>query len=165
MTLRKALLAFVVAAVPTLPLLAQTTTTTTNTVTRTITLPPAGLGTTETAQLNVVNVANSPTGGNAASCVGSISFLSAAGTAIGSASPFTIASGQLTSASLPFSSAGITGVRGEIRGQIQLTLTAGVPCSVTYSFETFDSTTGDTHLYLARQTTEETIFPAPFIGR
>jgi hypothetical protein len=128
-----------------LSLLAQTSTT----GTRTITLPPAGLGSTETARINVANVASDSSSGTAASCTGTISFLNASGTAIGSAATFTVTSGQISSGSLPFSSAGISGVRGEIRGEIQLTLAAGVPCALAFSFETFDSTTGATHIFLA----------------
>ncbi|HMD49573.1 MAG TPA: hypothetical protein VKG79_10765 [Bryobacteraceae bacterium] len=128
-----------------LSLLAQTSTT----GTRTINLPPAGLGSTETARINVVNVASESSSGTAASCTGTISFLNASGTAIGSPATFTVTSGQISSGSLPFSSAGISGVRGEIRGEIQLTLTSGVPCALAFSFETFDSTTGATHIFLA----------------
>jgi hypothetical protein len=126
-------------------LLAQTSTT----GTRTITLPPAGLGSTETARINVVNGASESSSGTAASCTGSISFLNSSGAAIGSATAFTVTSGQIASASLPFSSASLSGVRGEIRGEIQLTLTSGVPCALSFSFETFDSTTGATHIFLA----------------
>ena len=128
-----------------LSLFAQTSTT----GTRTINLPPAGLGSTETARINVVNVASDSTSGTAASCTGSISFLNASGVAIGSPATFTVTSGQISSGSLPFSSAGISGIRGEIRGQIQLTLTASVPCALSFSFETFDSATGVTHIFLA----------------
>jgi len=128
-----------------LSLMAQTSTT----GTRTINLPPAGLGSTETARINVVNVASASSSGTAASCTGTISFLNASGTAIGSATSFTVTSGQISSASLPFSSAGLSGVRGEIRGEIQLTLTSGVPCGLAFSFETFDTATGATHTFLA----------------
>jgi hypothetical protein len=128
-----------------LSLFAQTSTT----GTRTISLPPAGLGSTETARINVVNVASASSSGTAASCTGTISFLNASGTAIGSATSFTVTSGQISSATLPFSSAGLSGVRGEIRGEIQLTVTSGVPCALSFSFETFDSTTGATHSFLA----------------
>ena len=117
--------------------------------TRTISLPPAGLGSTETARINVVNVASASSSGTAASCTGTISFLNASGTAIGSATSFTVTSGQISSASLPFSSAGLSGVRGEIRGEIQLTLTSGIPCSLAFSFETFDTATGASHIFLA----------------
>ncbi|HTS48613.1 MAG TPA: hypothetical protein VMH05_11760 [Bryobacteraceae bacterium] len=145
MLLRKLISISFVAAGSILSLLAQPS----STGTRTITLPPAGLGSTETAQINVVNVAANSSTGTAASCTGTISFLNSAGSTIGSATPFTLSSGQLSSASLPFSSAGLSGVRGEIRAQIQLTTTSGVPCAPSFSFETFDTSSGATHLYLA----------------
>jgi hypothetical protein len=161
MSLRTFCLTSLAVAASILPVFAQTTTNFTNN-TRTITLPPAGLGSTETAQINVINIASNLPGGTAASCAGTISFLNAAGTPIGTASQFTVTAGQLTSASLPFANAGISGVRGEIRGQIQLSITRGVPCAVTFAFETFDTTTGDTHLYLTRQDTVTSYFPVPF---
>ena len=145
MLLRKLLSISFVAAGSVLSLFAQTSTT----GTRTITLPPAGLGSTETAQINIVNVASNSSTGTAASCTGTISFLNSAGATIGSATTVTLSSGQLLSASLPFSSAGLSGVRGEIRGQIALTVTSGVPCAPSFSFETFDTSSGATHIYLA----------------
>jgi hypothetical protein len=145
MSFQKLVSLSIIAAGSMLSLFAQTTTS----GTRTINLPPAGLGSTETARINVVNVAADSSSGTAASCAGSISFLNSAGTAIGSATAFTVTSGQISSASLPFSGAGLSGIRGEIRGEIQLTLTAGVPCGLSFSFETFDSTTGASHIFLA----------------
>ena len=146
MRFHKLLSISVIASGSMLSLLAQTSTTT---GTRTIALPPAGLGSTETARINVVNVATESSSGTAASCTGTISFLNASGTAIGSPATFTVTSGQIASGSLAFSSSGLSGIRGEIRGEIQLTLTSGVPCALAFSFETFDSTTGATHIFLA----------------
>jgi hypothetical protein len=145
MLLRKLITISFVATGSILSLFAQTSTT----GTRTITLPPAGLGSTETARINVVNVASNSSSGTAASCTGTISFLNSAGSVIESATPFTLTSGQMSFASLPFSSAGLSGVRGEIRGEIELTITSGVPCGLSFSFETFDTGTGATHIYLA----------------
>jgi len=145
MLFRKLISISFVAAGSILSLFAQTSTT----GTRTITLPPAGLASTESAQINVVNVAANSSSGTAASCTGTISFLNSGGSTIGSATPFTLTSGQLLSASLPFLSAGLSGVRGEIRGQIALTITSGVPCALSFSFETFDTSSGATHIYLA----------------
>jgi hypothetical protein len=145
MFLQKVVSLSLIAAGSMLSLVAQTSTS----GTRTINLPPAGLGSTETARINVVNVASESSSGTAASCTGSISFLNSSGTAIGSPATFTVTSGQISSASLPFASASLAGIRGEIRGEIQLTLTSGVPCALTFSFETFDSTTGATHIFLA----------------
>jgi len=125
---------------------AQTTSTT---VTRSFSSPPIGLASSETAQLNLVNTANASSTGTAASCSGSVSFVSTTGTAIGSATPFTIASGQIFSATLPFSRAGATGSRTQIRAVVTLTesTTARTPCALVSSFETFDSTSGVTHIY------------------
>jgi len=117
--------------------------------TRTINLPPAGLGSTETAQITVVNVASNSSSGTAASCTGTISFLNSSGAAIGSATSFTLTSGEIASASLPFASAGFSGIRGVLRGQIQETVTSGVPCGLQFSFATFNTTTGATDSYLA----------------
>jgi hypothetical protein len=126
-------------------LMAQTTTTTTST--RQTTFPPVGLGSTETLQVNLANTATAATGGNAASCVGTVSFLSSTGATIGSATSFTIASAQLTSVRLPFASAGLTGNRGVVRVVISLTRTSGVPCNLVYSLETFETSSGATHIY------------------
>jgi len=52
--------------------LAQTGTATTTTVTRSMTFAPAGLASSETAQVNLVNLASNPTSGTAASCTGSV---------------------------------------------------------------------------------------------
>src|SRR5215472_15964449 len=88
--------------------LAQSTSTTT---TRNFNLPPLGLGATETAEINVVNFAANASDGTAASCTGSISFVNASGATIGSATPFTVTSGQIFAAHLPFSGAGSSGTR------------------------------------------------------
>jgi hypothetical protein len=125
-------------------------TTTSGTVTRQTTTPVFGLASTETAQINVVNVAKASSGGTAASCTGTISFLNASGTVIGSATPFTVTSGQIFSATLPFNSVGASGIRTEIRGEITVTETTGAmqaPCALTSSLETYDTSTGATHLY------------------
>jgi hypothetical protein len=130
------------------------TTTTTATTTRTFAFPPAGLASSETAQVNVVNTAAASSNGTAASCTGSISFLNSAGTAIGTATTFTVGAGVISSAKLPFGSSGATGTRTEIRAEVTQTFATGTsatttaPCSLTLSFETYDATTGATHIYL-----------------
>src|SRR5580658_4343925 len=98
--------------------IAQTTTSTT-TRTQTSNLPPVGLASTETAQVNVTNTTSSST--ETASCAGTISFLNAAGTAIGSATSFTVASGVTSSVSLPFAKTASTSVRAEVRAVIAFT--------------------------------------------
>jgi hypothetical protein len=131
--------------------IALSQTTSSGTVTETSNTPPVGLASSETAQINVVNIASNSSSGTAASCTGTISFLNASGTAIGTATPFTIASGVISSVSLPFAKVGVTGTRTEIRGVITrtVTLNSGVPCSLQATFETYDSSTGATHVYLA----------------
>jgi hypothetical protein len=126
------------------------TSTTSGTVTQTTNTPPVGLASSETAQINIVNTASASSSGTAASCTGTISFLNASGTVIGTATPFTIASGVITSVSLPFAKAGVTGTRTEIRGEITrtYTLNSGVPCSLEATLETYDASTGATHVYL-----------------
>ena len=121
---------------------------TSGTVTRATMLPVFGLGSTETARVSVVNVAPASSSGTAASCTGSISFLNASGAAIGGPVSFTAGSGQIVSASLPFSSAGLSGTRGEIRAAVTLTTsTASAPCNLQVSVSTFDTSTGATHLF------------------
>jgi hypothetical protein len=125
------------------------------TVTRTFLV---GLGSTETAQIAVVNLANAPSSGPAASCTGSIAYFNAAGTAIGTAATFILGTGQVASARLPFASAGAAGVRALIRGVVTVTRTAGsgVSCTPAATLDTFDSSTGVTnHRYAG----EEAISP------
>jgi hypothetical protein len=145
MTIRRLIGAFIAAGIWSLAAHAQTTTTST---TRTFTFPPTGLGSTETAQVNAVNLASNTSNETAASCTGSISFVSAANVTLGSATSFTVTAGQIASIDLPFSKAAITGSRGEIRGVVQWTQTSSVPCSLEFSFETFDASSGATHIYL-----------------
>jgi hypothetical protein len=123
--------------------MAQTTGTT---VTRSAGLPAVGLASSETAQINVTNLAGANSRGTAASCTGNISFLNAAGTAIGSATPFTVTSGQTFSAKLPYASTAASG-RTLVRGVVSLTITSGTPCVLATTLETYDTTTGVTHIF------------------
>lgn len=91
------------------------------------TFPPVGLGSTETAEINVVNVASDSSTGTAASCTGSISFLSSSGAVLGTATPFTVTASQAFSARLLFSATGATGNRAVIRGVVQLTPSTTTP--------------------------------------
>jgi hypothetical protein len=104
---------------------------------------PTGLATSETAQINVANASSS---GTAASCTGTISFLDASGNTIGTATSFTVTSGQIVSASLPYSSTGASG-RAVIRGLVQLpeSSSSPAPCALSSSLEIFDTGTGVTH--------------------
>jgi hypothetical protein len=131
---------------------AMAQTTTTITVTREATYPPVGLASSETAQINVANLASNSAKGTAASCSGTIAFLNSSGVTIGSATPFTVTSGQIYSVSLPFAKTGAS-VRTEIRGVIGYSTTSDVPCTLSSSLETYDSTTGVTHIFLSNDAT------------
>jgi hypothetical protein len=121
------------------------------TITRDSVFPPVGLGSTETMQINVLNTATTPTNGTAASCTGTITFSSATGTIIGTATPFTVASGQVFSVKLAYSSTGATTGRAEIVGSIQSTtmIPSKAPCALVSSLETFDTSSGATHAFLS----------------
>jgi hypothetical protein len=123
--------------------------------TREYVFPPVGLGSSETASITVVNTAAavSPTGASvtpAPSCTGTISFSNAKGE-IGTPTPFTVASGQFMTVTLPFASAGLSGIRGEIQGNVSLTISTSTPtpCTLMTSMETYDSVTGATHAVLS----------------
>jgi len=124
-------------------------------ITRNYVFPPVGLGSTETASITVMNAAaaTSPGGASATpapSCTGTISFSNANGQ-IGTATPFTAASGQFMTVALPFASAGLSGIRVEIQGNVTLTTSTSTPtpCTLVASMETYDSTTGATHAVLS----------------
>jgi hypothetical protein len=125
--------------------------TTSSTITRNTPFPPIGLASSETAQVNVVNLANNNSSGTAASCTGTISFLNTSGSAIVAATPFTVTRGQIFSATLPFAKTAASG-RTTIRGLVSLTESAtsnNPPCELQISMETFDTSTGVTHANLA----------------
>lgn len=116
--------------------------------TRNFNLPPIGFGATETAEIDVGNFAANASDGTPASCTGSISFVNASGVTLGSATPFSVTSGQIFAARLPFSSAGASGTRAAIRGVVVLTLSTATPrppCALAVSLSTFDTSTGATH--------------------
>ncbi len=120
------------------------------TVTRTsgFSFPLIGLASTETLGVNLINLAANPTNGNAASCTGSVTFINQAGTTIGSAQSFTLAANAATVVTLPFSSSGITGSRGLVRTIVSTTTTNNVPCSLSYSLNTYDTSSGVTHVFI-----------------
>jgi hypothetical protein len=128
---------------------AMAQTTTTGTITRESNLPAVGLAPSETAQVNVVNLATASSSGTAASCSGTIAFVNGSGATIGTATPVTVTSGEIKSASLPFSMTGAAS-RTEIRAVLTLTETSGsgVPCALSSSFETYDTASGVTHVYV-----------------
>jgi len=126
-------------------------------------LPPIGLAITETAQVNLVNTAKASSSGTAASCGGSVAFYNSKGTIIGTATSFTVGSGQIFSVTLPYASAGASGSRTVVRAVITSAETIAIailgspgssgvaitPCSLAYSLETYDTATGVTHAYIS----------------
>jgi hypothetical protein len=118
-------------------------------------LPPMGVASSETIQVNVINNASTPTAPDAAapSCSGTIAFYSATGSIIGTPTSFTIGNEQIFSASLPYSATGATGARTVVRAIITLAATAWaglVPppaCALGSSMETYDTLTGVTHAF------------------
>jgi hypothetical protein len=128
----------------------------TTTITRDFVFPPVGLGSGETAEVDLVNIAPTPASSSATapSCTGTVTFAGATGAVIGKAMPFTTTGGQVASVSLPFSSANITGVRGVILVSVQqsTTLPSSAPCSLVFYLETYDST-GATHVFLGNAST------------
>ncbi len=146
MLLQRTVLTFIACAISTAGVaLAQTTTPTPSTITRTIGFLPVGLAGTETIQVNVVNLAANSSSGTTATCTGTVTFLGSTGTALASATTFTVTSGQIFSAPLLGS-----GARKEVRTQISLTFpsSAPPPCQLAATLETFDTTTGATHVHL-----------------
>jgi hypothetical protein len=71
---------------------------------------------------------------------------------IGTATSFTVGTGAISSAKLGFGSSGATGTRTVVRAEVTQTFTttsgtASAPCTLVISFETYDTTTGATHIY------------------
>jgi hypothetical protein len=135
-----------------------------DTVPSTVNLPVVGLASSETAQVNVVNLANSfqfTTGAfssrsSTASCTGAISFYDASGSAIGAATPFTIGSGQIFSATVPYSAIipadppPSGNGRTTIRATVTINRTSGSnpPCTLASNIETYDTASGVTHVHV-----------------
>ncbi len=136
--------------------------------TRDFSFPPVGLASSETAQINLVNIATMSMNANAVapSCAGTITFTGAGGTTIGSPVPFTTTGAQISSTQLAFSKLGATGNRGEFVASIQATTTipAKAPCSLVFSLETFDNTTGATHVFLQNSVASGGPIPVLAIG-
>ena len=155
MFIQKLAVTFLLAAALAASAFAQGSTTTTTT-TQTFLFPPVGLGSTETAQVNVVNIAPASSSGTAASCTGSISFANSTGTVIGKATPFTVGTGQVASVSLPFGTSGFSGTHGEFVATLTRTVTrpSTVPCSLVFSLETFATATGETHVVLTNSASD-----------
>ena len=137
------------------------------TATRDFSFPPVGLASSETAQLNLVNIAPVPTatGAAAPSCTGTITFADASGKTIGTPANFTTTGSQVSSTQLPFSQLPVptSGSRAEFVANVQLTLSfpEKAPCALTFSLETFDTTSGVTHVYLGNSSTGTALAGAP----
>lgn len=153
MFLRNIAMTLFVTAVAAAPsMFAQGPPTNTTTTTRELAFGPIGLATTETVQVNVVNTAANSSTGTAASCTGSISFYNSAGNVIGTSSSFTVTAGQISSVPLAFGKATTGTTRVVVRPVVSLTTTNAtprIPCSLETSLETYDTTTGVTHVFLA----------------
>src|ERR1700738_3017226 len=108
MSIPKLVVTFLLAAAFAASTFAQGTTTT-STTTQTFLFPPVGLGSTETAQVNVVNIAPASSSGTAASCPGATSFANSTGALIGTATTFTVGTGHIASVALPFGTSGFSG--------------------------------------------------------
>jgi hypothetical protein len=126
---------------------AQTTTNNT----REFVFPAIGFGSTETLEINVINVAANSNAGTAASCTGSVVFRNAAGATLGTATAFTLTTGQISSARLPFATASSTGGRAVVRPLVQVTVptaTPRPPCSLQLSLEIVDAATNATQVFV-----------------
>jgi hypothetical protein len=133
-------------------------------ISRIVNLPLVNLVSSETAEVNVVNLAPSvmsvtpgalPAEGSLASCKGAITFYTSAGASIGSGTPFTIGTSQIFSASLPYSAipqndlvVSSTG-RTPVRAVVTINWTVGTgPCSLASNIETYDTSTGVTNVHV-----------------
>lgn len=123
--------------------------------TRSYSFPPVGLGSAETAQVNVVNNAVASTAANAVapSCTGTIVFTNAAGKQVGS-TQFTTTGNQIFSAQLTFSALATSGTRAEFVATVQVTgsVPATSPCSLVSSLETFNTSTNTTDVFVPNAT-------------
>jgi hypothetical protein len=133
---------------------------------RVVNLPVVNLASSETAEVNVVNLissvmsvttgGSSPTEGTTVSCTGAIAFFGATGLIIGSSTPFTIGSGEIFSASLPYSAISPNNVlkpnggRTPIRAVVTITETVGnsAVCSLVSNLETYDTSSGVTNIHV-----------------
>ena len=126
--------------------LGQTTTTTKTTE---YSFPLIPLGSTETLGANLINNASNGANGAPASCTGSVTFENTAGTTIGTPTSFTLGANAVTSATLTFANSGLSALRGLIRIVLTTTYsTPAPPCALAYSVNTFDSSSGATHIFI-----------------
>jgi len=130
---------------------------------RTVYLPVVGLASTETAQVNVVNLASSvesvlgstPTEGTTALCTGSIQFYNASGSPINisSTTSFSIGAGVIFSVPLTYSESLPSGSASTARTSVRAVVTINPPntsntsCTPSANIETFDTSIGVTHVH------------------
>ncbi len=121
--------------------------------TRDYSFPPVGLASSETAQVNLVNISVAPIPSGTSACSGTITFTNAGGTTIGKPVSFATAGSQVVSTQLTFSQLGVAAsdTRGEFVASVQLT--SSFACSLVFSLETFDTMSGVTHVYLGNSAT------------
>ncbi len=120
-------------------------------------LPPAGIASTETLQVNLVNNIIVPPNAASPACTGTVAFYNSSGSIIGAAAPFTIGSGNIFSATLPYAATGSPGPRTVVQAKITLTgsatgETSQPPCIIASSLEIFDTATGVTHAFVSGAT-------------
>jgi hypothetical protein len=131
---------------------ASADTTTSVALTPAVNLPPVGLSSAETLEVNVANLASNSSNGTAASCTGAVTFFNASGMAIGAAQTFTLTAGETSPIRLPFTSTGGTGSRTTVRAVVSLTTpttTPRPPCTVNVSMAIFETNTGTTAAILS----------------
>lgn len=163
--------------------LGQTTFTNSITYTTTYNLPPIGLAPSETLQINLVNTAAAlptTTAATPAPCTGSVVFLNANGTLVGTQTNFTIGSGKIFSVPLPGSSlASRTIIRAQIVNTVTVTETitgVAIPegpsvtaifappsCALGSSLEIFDTATGAMHAFIAGSSSTSAV-PVPAVA-
>jgi hypothetical protein len=132
---------------------------------RVVNLAVVGLASSETAQVNVVNLAPSvqsvtpgsvPAEGAKALCTGGITFYNSSGNIITSSPSFSITSGQIFSATLPYSET-LPANGTSARTAVWATVTiggnnTGSACAPAANIETFDTASGVTHLHVEAST-------------
>jgi hypothetical protein len=114
-------------------------------------LPVVGLASSETVQVNVVDLLQPsldilPLTSTPAACSGTIVFYNAAGSAIGNPASFSLNAGQISWAALRYSD--VSGGSGNARSVVRATVTTTAPCSLNTNIETYDTTTGVTHVHV-----------------
>jgi hypothetical protein len=133
------------------------------TVARDYSFPPIGLASSETAQVNIWNstLASLAPNSTPPTCTGIVAFANASG-AVGSTVPFSTTGSQIFSTELSFSKLASSGTRAEFVVTIQAnsTVAALSHCSLVFSLETFDTSTGATHVFLGSPATST---PAPIL--